>query len=176
MSLSPYLQSALTGLSVALDKESDAALRFLNARIPHRYSAIYHLENGLMRAIYLHDKQNELVPEYLATVPLEGSLCHLVIKDGVFRTDNSTHDHRLDGNRFQGVIGSYCGLPLLDKHSELFGTLCHFDLDNYILSDEEFEFMQHAARMLPKFLQRHRAQWHHPPATTTPRPVPALRS
>ena len=174
MSLSPYLQSALTGLSVALDKERDAAMRFLNHRIPHRYTAIYHLEHGLMRAIYLYDKQNELVPEYLAVVPLEGSLCHLVINDGVFRTDDSAHDHRLDGNRFQGVIGSYCGLPLLDNRSELFGTLCHFDLDNYILSEEEFEFMQHAARMLPKFLQRHRTHWQ-APINNSAQATPALR-
>jgi hypothetical protein len=54
---------------------ADSALEFLNAGVPHRYSAVYRLEGDVLRNILLHDKAGEVRPAYLAEVPFETS-CH----------------------------------------------------------------------------------------------------
>ena len=58
----------------------------------------------------------------------------------------------LDGHKYQGVIGAYYGVPLVNNYGDLFGTLCHFDVLNYSISDEEFAFLNKAALLLPKYL------------------------
>lgn len=127
-------------------------LRALNARVPHRYTGIYRLRDGLLTNIFLHDKQGEATPTALAVVPLDISFCQFVFRDQLFRTDNSTEDRRLDGNPFQGQVLSYHGVPLVDGSGELYGSLCHFDLQPWGISDEEFAHLQLAATLMPEFL------------------------
>jgi len=129
-------------------------LRGLNARVPHRYTGIYRLRDGLLTNIFLHDKQGEATPTALAVVPLDISFCQFVFRDQLFRTDNSTEDHRLDGNPFQGQVLAYHGVPLVDGSGELYGSLCHFDLEPWGISDEEFAHLQLAATLMPEFLPK----------------------
>lgn len=132
-----------------------AALAYLNAGVPHRYSAIYRLQDGMFENIYLHDKQGEVIPEFLAVVPFEVSFCQFVLRDTAFRTDDSGTDRRLDRHKYQGVVASYHGVPILDGTGELAGTLCHFDVMSYPLSAAEFELLEHAGRAFPaRLLQR----------------------
>lgn len=56
-------------------------------------------------------------------------------------TDDSAGDARLKGHPDQCVL-------LLDDHGELWGTLCHFDTRQLVLSDEAFDLLQKAARRL----------------------------
>ena len=130
------------------------ALRELNARVPHRYTGIYRLRDGLLTNIFLHDKQGEATPTALAIVPLDISFCQFVFRDQLFRTDNSAEDKRLDGNPFQGQVMAYHGVPLVDGSGELYGSLCHFDLQPWGISDEEFEHLQVAALLMPEFLPK----------------------
>ncbi|MDM0073784.1 GAF domain-containing protein [Variovorax sp. J2P1-59] len=136
----------------------EAALAFLNAAVPHRYSAVYRLHGETLQNIYLHDKQGELRPEFLAIVPFEVSFCQFVLRDGFFRTDDSGKDSRLDGHPYQGMMVSYHGVPLTSATGELIGTLCHFDVQSHPLPDGEFELLQSAARVLPPFLPSISAQ------------------
>lgn len=135
-----------------LEANGPAGLDFLNARVPHRYTGIYRLDGGSLRNLYLHDKQGEVTPDFLQVVPFEDSFCQFVLRDGFFVTDNSGDDHRLNGHKYQGVMVAYHGVPLLDDRSELFGTLCHFDVVSYGLPPDELEFMHRAARELPRYL------------------------
>lgn len=149
-----YITEGVEGYVRVLESQGPAGLDFLNARVPHRFTGVYKLEGGILHGMYLHDKQGQIVPEFLKAVPLADSFCQFVLRDGCFVTCDSGQDARLDQHKYQGVMGSYYGLPLLNNYGELYGTLCHFDVTNHALSDAEFAFLQKAARVLPKYLFR----------------------
>jgi GAF domain-containing protein len=127
---------------------------FRSALRVHRYTAIYQLRGLQLKNIGLYDKSGEIKPEHLDEVAFEASFCQFVLRDGLFRTENSASDNRLDGHPYQGVMLSYHGVPLLDDAGRLYGSLCHFDVTQHLLPDEDFEFLQRAARVLPAFLPR----------------------
>lgn len=157
--MSPSLYATLDPLRAALQREGLAGgLRFLNARVPHRYTAAYRVQQDTLVNLDLYDKAGEVRPEFLASVPFEDSFCQFVLRDGEFRTGCSAQDARLDGHRYQGVMGAYHGVPLVDDHGGLFGTLCHFDTDDRPLPDEEFVFLQKAARLMSAVVTRQLAR------------------
>lgn len=129
---------------------ADSALGFLNAGVPHRYSAVYRLEGEVLRNVLLHDKVGEIRPSYLAEVPFETSFCQFVLRDGHFKTSDSAADRRLDGHPYQGVMVSYHGVPIVSD-GEVWGTLCHFDVAAQPLTDREFELLREAAAVTPGF-------------------------
>lgn len=130
---------------------ADTALAFLNAGVPHRYSAVYRFDGNTLKNILLFDKAGEVRPAFLAEVPLDVSFCQFVIRDGVFRTTDSATDRRLDGHPYQGVMVSYHGVPILVR-GEIWGTLCHFDVAAQPLADEEFDLLRGAATVTPGFV------------------------
>lgn len=130
-----------------------AGLKFLNGPVAHRYTGVFQLNNGVFRNVDLYDKEGEVMPEFLAEVPLTDSFCQFVIRDGVFCTDNTSADRRLDGHKYQGVLLTYHGVLVVDNKGELSGTLCHFDADSRKLPDEYFTILQQAARIIPPYLR-----------------------
>ncbi len=149
MDTDPYL-----ALENILKKDGlKAGLAWLNSRVPHRFTAVYMLDKLVLRSREVVDKEGEsATPPVLMEVPLDTSFCQYVLRDGQFATAESGTDKRLDGHPYQGVMGSYVGLPLQGRGEELMGTLCHFDFENRELSDEEFAFLQRVARLLPRYL------------------------
>ncbi len=145
---------ALEAYRALLDATGPAGLQFLNARVPHRYTAVYRIENAVLHNTHLFDKQGMVRPDYLAQVPLEDSFCQFVMRDGIFTSTDTASDRRVDGHKYQGVLGSYHGLPLMDNYGRLYGTLCHFDVERYPLPDEEFALLQKVARLLPAYLNK----------------------
>jgi len=137
-----------------LETQGPAGLAFLNARVPHRYTGVFRLHEGALRNMFLYDKQGEIVPEFLQVVPLNDSFCQFTLRDGLFTTQDSSTDQRLDGHRYKGVLLSYVGLPLLDNAGELYGTMCHFDAQALALDDNEFEIFRAAAKLLPAYLDK----------------------
>lgn len=128
--------------------DAQAALAHLNAAVPHRYTAIYRLEGGVMTNVLLVDKAGEVVPEFLAAVPFEDSFCQFVLKFGRFGTEHSNRERSLDGHRYQGVMVSYTGVPISVPGTPLWGTLCHFDTAEWPVSDELFDALGRASRSL----------------------------
>lgn len=144
---------ALSGFKDALQGSGlNAGLILLNKRVAHRFTAVYRLDNGIMRNVAVVDKQGEVVPQSLLEVPLEHSFCQFVLKDGSFMTQNSADEGRLQGHIYKGVLNSYVGLPLTTNNGDLFGTFCHFDFPPQEIVDEEFEFLQTAVRLLPAYV------------------------
>lgn len=139
--------------SVLEERGLHAGLKYLNDPLTHRYTGVFQLDNGVLRNIDLYDKVGEVMPDFLAEVPLEDSFCQFVLRDGLFCTDNSAADPRLDGHKYQGVLLTYHGVPLLGDRGELWGTLCHFDAEAKTLSDEDFTVLQQAARVIPAYLK-----------------------
>lgn len=144
--------SILQEYKLLLETQGPAGLAFLNARVPHRYTGVFRLHEGALRNMFLHDKQGEIVPEFLQVVPLLDSFCQFTLRDGLFATHDTASDKRLDGHKYQGVLLSYVGLPLLDGSGELYGTICHFDERALELDDREFDIFREASRLLPAYL------------------------
>lgn len=132
----------------------DGGLEYLNGTTEHRYTAVYRLRDALLTNVGLYDKAGEIRPEYLAEVPFESSFCQFVLRDGEFRTADSSTDDRLNGHPYKGVMMAYSGVPLRDDQGAFFGTLCHFDLVQRPLSTENFELLQQAAVLMSPFLSK----------------------
>ena len=132
-----------------------AALRVLNDRIAHRYSAVYQLQ-GRDRLVNLAliDKHDEPCPDYLRAVPYDESFCQFAVREGQFRTDNSALDERLAGHPYQGIMNSYHSVPLVSTEGRILGTVCHFDLAAFALDDEDFELLRLAARVFATYVPR----------------------
>ncbi|MDB5848931.1 MAG: hypothetical protein JWP29_2683, partial [Rhodoferax sp.] len=124
-----------------------SGLAALNQGVPHRYSGIFRLEGELLLNTHMFDKQGQLRPEGLEKVVLADSFCQVVLRDGFLLVDHSGRDERLAGSPYQNVVVAYHGVPILDNAGELTGTLCHFDMVEQGISDEEFACLQEAARL-----------------------------
>lgn len=130
----------------------DAVLKLLNERVPHRFTALYRLENGFMRNVALVDKERSTDTFSLQAVPLTDSFCQFALRDGFFVTTASGSDERLVGHPYSGVVGSYVGVPISFVEYKLYGTLCHFDFVDQQIDPDEFILMQHVALSLPQRL------------------------
>ncbi|MDM0043280.1 GAF domain-containing protein [Variovorax dokdonensis] len=135
-----------------LDDGPNALLSYLNAGVPHRYTALYRFEGDLLRNVALCDKQGKIRPDFLLAVPFRHSFCQFVLRDQAFRTDDSRFDKRLDGNPYQGLVISYHSVPVSIDGNALWGTLSHFDMRRHPLADSEFDLLQAAAGLLGSYI------------------------
>ena len=146
------MNSDLSRFETLLSTEGlHAALKFLNQRVPHRFTAVYRLDDLVLRVVDMVDKDG-LNDMQLESVPLGDSFCQFALRDGSFLTAGSGGDSRLDGHPYQGVVESYVGLPLARADGELFGTFCHFDLAGRPVNDEEYTFLTQVVGVLPRYL------------------------
>lgn len=141
-------------LDVARRSGVREVLARLNERVPHRYTAIYRLDGDMLQCVHLIDKTGAVQPGFLAEVSLQDSFCQFVFRDGIFLTENSAFDHRLDGHPYQGIVVSYHAIPLVVNGGTLFGTLCHLDTVPRDLPEPELDLLQRVATALPAFLGR----------------------
>ena len=129
-----------------------AGLEWLNNRVPHRYTVVYRFDGSAFYGMVVVDKLKEPTPLLFKKVPLKDSFCQYSIGEGVFRTEASLEDRRLDGHMHQANVQSYCGLPLTDPSGVLYGTFCHLDMVPQVLNDEEYSFLESAVRVLGGYL------------------------
>lgn len=93
------MENTLVALRAHLDREGLAGgLRFLNERVPHRFTGVYRLVDGTMHNLRLVDKRGEIALEALLAVPLTSSFCQFVLRDGQFASARTGQDARLDGH------------------------------------------------------------------------------
>lgn len=141
--------------SVLRKQGLNAALGVLNRTIGHRYTAVYWMPDAqrLVNAGFF-DKSGEALPANLRSVAYNQSFCQFAIRDGQFRTENSSRDTRLDGHAYQGVLNSYHAVPLISAQGEVLGTISHFDTVALSLDDEDFQLLRLLAEVfvhcLPK--------------------------
>ena len=128
------------------------ALGVLNRRVPHRFTAVYRLVGHALHSIATIDKHLHLDPLDLKVVPLQDSFCQFVLRDGLFLTRDSGTDPRLDGHPYGGIVGCYAGVRIHDRQGQMAGTLCHFDLDSFDVTDDEYLLLDRAASLMSAFL------------------------
>ena len=144
---------ALNGFSRLLKHQGvQAGLASLNARVPHRFTAINEFCGNVIHCLYLCDKQGVVTPVQVQPVAMDHSFCQFVARDGYFTSSDTAGDARLSDHPYKGTYNAYVGVPILDNAGELWGTLCHLDPEVLSITDEEFDFFQRASRELSRHL------------------------
>jgi GAF domain-containing protein len=128
------------------------AIRFLNAKSVHRFTALYEFEGKKLKNVCLVDKETDSVQE-VETIEVTDSYCFYVRDSGQkFLVPNSLADERVEGHPKQATIQSYCGMPIVSDNAML-GTLCHFDFIARPYTDEEVRLMEQVTPDLARWLE-----------------------
>lgn len=102
------------------------ALRFLNARTPHRFTGVFRFDGDMLRSVALVDKWLKGVDRG-EDVPLASAYCaHLQRTGQALAVADGSRDPRVPWMA-GGPMASYCGAPIRDDTGEPWGALCHFD-------------------------------------------------
>jgi GAF domain-containing protein len=121
------------------------ALRFLNARAPHRFTGVYRLDPPTLHNVQLFDRENPTL-QVGADAPMRETYCSITGSGAApFATADARSDARLTEHPARESTLSYCGVPLLDPSGTAVGTLCHFDLTPRTIPHPEIALMQSAA-------------------------------
>jgi GAF domain-containing protein len=95
----------------------------------YRFIGIFRFKDGMANAAVHYDRDNprELHAE---EVPDTATYCCYVRdRRGVFMTANAMLDSSTEGHPARQAVPAYCGVPIMDPQGELFGTLCHYDVE-----------------------------------------------
>jgi GAF domain-containing protein len=104
-----------------------AAMRWLNERVPYRYTAIFAFEGEMLRNVCLVDKENPNITK-CSDQPITESYCMYVHRTRQpFATEQAALDKRVEGHPKRGSVQCYYGIPLFDAQGKMVGTVCHFD-------------------------------------------------
>lgn len=122
-----------------------AALRHLNARTRHRFTAVYVFDPPMLRGCCLVDRENASV-RFAGDTRMDETYCSLVADDErPFATDDSLRDARLAGHPGRERVQAYGGVPLCDESGACFASLCHWDVRPRILAQEELALLREVA-------------------------------
>lgn len=127
------------------------AVMYLNSLTAHRFTSLFRFEDTQLRNVTFFDREN---PEQASCddLPVVASYC-VFVRDSsrTFAIDDARTDERLGDHPKRSSIRSYCGVPLLDEHGRMFGTVCHFDLLSRPISLENVALLEAIAPLLPSY-------------------------
>ena len=104
-----------------------AAMRWLNDRVPYRYTAIFAFEGDILRNICLIDKENSNIT-HCSDQSITESYCMYIHRSGErFNVEESALDKRVEEHPKRRSIQCYYGIPLFSSEGKMLGTVCHFD-------------------------------------------------
>ena len=148
--------STLSGLNhglAVLKSQLDAdgimgALKYLNSRIDHRFTAIYKFQGSMQRAVFLYDKLGHPGNRFNAIATSE-SLGRFITVSEPFGVTDSASDAFLNENGHRSVVTSFYGVALSQAHTKPTGSLCHFDVKPQSLpTPVERDFLNRARNLL----------------------------
>lgn len=124
------------------------ALRFLNSRTPHRFTAMYRFDSPTLQNLALVDSHAPDVRKGDDTA-MDESYCSIVGATGrTFTTEDTRVDDRLREHPARDTVVSYAGVLLRDEDGQPFGTLCHFDLVPCEVPVQEIPLLEAACPVL----------------------------
>lgn len=113
-----------------------AAMRWLNDRVPYRFTAIFAFDGDMLRNICLIDKENQNITN-CSDQPITESYCMYVHHSGEpFGVEEASRDRRVAVHPKRQNVQSYYGIPLFGSKGEMLGTVCHFDSIPVRVTDE----------------------------------------
>lgn len=129
-----------------------ATLRELNARTPHRFTGVFKFDAETLVNLYLFDREDSSAVPW-SPFPASNSFCSIVRDTGEpFTISNAPQDPRVADHPACHQVISYCGVPLYHPEGEMFGSLCHFDYQPFVLSDLDLAHLKSAAPQLMQLL------------------------
>lgn len=128
-----------------------AAVIFLNGLTAFRFTALYRFDDDTLHNLVFYDRENPEV-ESSADIPVLASYCVFVreLKE-TFVTTDSLRDERVRGHPKQRVVHAYCGVPLVDRMGNMFGTICHFNIEPAPTREADIELMEALGQMIKEF-------------------------
>src|ERR1700694_5916980 len=104
-----------------------AAMRWLNDRVPYRFTAIFAFYGDMLRNICLIDKQNQKITK-CSDQPITESYCMYIHRSSErFVVEEALLDGRVAVHPKRRSVQCYYGIPLFDSKGKMLGTVCHFD-------------------------------------------------
>lgn len=118
-------QAVIEFENILRTKGVQAALRFLNALTPHRFTGVYRYDGTILRNIALFDQYDPNI-QHGDDFPMEDAPCaHVGGHGGWLVVKEFLSDPRF--LRSFTPIVSYCGALIRTPDGNPFGTVCHFD-------------------------------------------------
>jgi GAF domain-containing protein len=103
-------------------------MRWLNAQIPYRYTAIFAFDGDLLRNVCLVDKEDPAVAR-CEDQPITNSYCIYIHRSRErFSVEDAASDERVQDHPKLRSYQCYYGVPLFGSDGKLVGTVCHFDV------------------------------------------------
>jgi hypothetical protein len=104
-----------------------AAMRWLNHRVPYRFTAIFAFDHDMLRNICLVDKQDQKITN-CPDLPITASYCMYIHRSGEpFSVEEAWQDRRVASHPKRATVQCYYGIPLYGVTGQMVGTVCHFD-------------------------------------------------
>lgn len=129
-----------------------SALLYLNALVPHRFTALYRLDGPTFVCRAAVDAEQEEMTVDLTEVPVADSYCQFVVRDGVYWTQDSLIDPMLAGHKHRELVRGYIGTRVGHPGQSAQGSLCHIDFSPWSVNVDQVAFFEHAAMRLRPFL------------------------
>lgn len=128
-----------------------AAVIFLNGLTAFRFTALYRFDQDTLHNLCFYDRENPTV-ESSPDIPVLASYCVFVreLKDK-FATADSLRDERVRDHPKQRVVHAYCGVPLVDRMGNMFGTICHFNIEPTPTREADIELMEAMGQLIKEF-------------------------
>lgn len=166
MSLAASLETAFPG-SIAVGRKKIlhfetvlaedgilAALRFLNSRVRHRFTAVSAFDSMMLREIYVFDRKNPTtLSSGTAQLLVETYGAVVYRRKQPFHTDNSLQDGRLLFHASRVTVLSYVGVPIRLESGEMWGVLSHYDREPIVAPFGEAELLEQVVPSLARWLK-----------------------
>ena len=96
-----------------------AAMRWLNDRVPYRFTAIFAFDRDMLRNICMIDKQNQNITK-CSDQPITESYCLYVRRSGErFSVEEAPLDGRVAGHPKRQSFQCYYGIPLFSSKGKM---------------------------------------------------------
>lgn len=129
------------------------ALRYLNARTPHRFTGVFRFDGDMLRNVALVDRWLPMVDRG-GDVPLEQAYCaHLQRTGEPLQVTDGHQDPRTPWMKDSAVV-SYCGAVIRDGRGQPWGALCHFDAASCDAKDSDMPLLTAAAALIFTGIER----------------------
>lgn len=123
-------------------------MRWLNDRVPYRYTAIFAFDGEMLRNICLIDKDDANITQ-CSDQPITESYCMYIHRSRErFNVEQALLDARVEGHPKRRIVQCYYGIPLFSMEGKMLGTVCHFDRRPVRVTEEIAEALDDLAPLI----------------------------
>ena len=129
------------------------ALRTLNSRTRHRFTALHRIQPPHMFCAVEFDREHQATSLHPRKLAPQESYSAIVLATGApFFTESAPTDSRLETHPARNAIVSYVGVPLRTAAGDVRGVLCHYDYRPRSAPRAEIDAMERAVPVAQRWL------------------------